>query len=148
MRDILFEIFSKTEISKRFDKSNEFWRRFNVFSPEEQKCLLCYVTLAVNPKKYFEYFKSGSVNKKHKGVKKGSLGMEYENFAERIKPLNNFKTYKKLKADSKDVVRISVKKGEMTTQKVKKKKKISAEQQTFLISKCCGFCSIWTLFFE
>ena len=90
----------------------------------------------------------GSVNKKHKGVKKGSLGMEYENFAERIKPLNNFKTYKKLKADSKDVVRISVKKGEMTTHKVKKKKKISAEQQTFLISKCCGFCSIWTLFFE
>ena len=49
--------------------------------------------------------------------------MEYENFAERIKPLNNFKTYKKLKADSKDVVRISVKKGEMTTHKVKKKKK-------------------------
>ena len=65
---------SKTEISKRFDKSNKFWERFNIHKPEEQKVLglyeveniddLCYVTLAVNPKEYFEYFKSESVNKK------------------------------------------------------------------------------------
>ena len=64
---------SKTEISKRFDKSNKFWERFNIHKPEEQKVLglyeveniddLCYVTLAVNPKEYFEYFKSKSVNK-------------------------------------------------------------------------------------
>ena len=67
----------------------------------------CYVTLAVNPKEYFE---SNSTNKKHKGIKKGSAGMEYENYAERIKPLFNFNTYKKPKADVKDVVRISVKK--------------------------------------
>ena len=26
VRDILFEIFSKTEIPERFDKSDEFWR--------------------------------------------------------------------------------------------------------------------------
>ena len=32
---------------------------------------------------------------KNKGIKKGSLGMKYENYAERIKPLINFKTYKK-----------------------------------------------------
>ena len=38
--------------------------------------------------------------------------MEYENYAERIKPLFNFKSYKKLKADMKEVFRISVKKGE------------------------------------
>ena len=80
VRDILFEIFSKSKISKRFDKSNEFWRQFNVFSPEEQKVLglyeveniddPCYVTLAVNPKEYFEYFKSESCNKKTRGLKK------------------------------------------------------------------------------
>ena len=60
VRDILFEIFSKTEIRKRFDKSDKFWRRFNVHSPKDQKVLglygvehidnPCYVTLAVNPK--------------------------------------------------------------------------------------------------
>ena len=131
VRDILFEIFSKTEIRDRFDKSDEFWKRFNVHDPKDQKVLglyevehiddLCYVTLAVNPKEYFEYFKSESINKKHKGIKKGSIGMEYNNYADRIKPLLNFETYKKSKADVTHVVRISVKKGKMTTHKIKKK---------------------------
>ena len=94
VRDILFEFFSKTEIRERFDKSDEFWRRFNVHDPKYQKVLglyevehiddPCYVTLAVNPKEYFEYFKSESINKKHKGIKKVSVGMEYKNYAERI----------------------------------------------------------------
>ena len=71
--------FQKPKLAK-FDKSNEFWRRFNVFSPEEQKVLglyeveniddPCYVTLAVNPKEYFEHFKSESCNKKTRGLKK------------------------------------------------------------------------------
>ena len=55
----------------------------------------CLVTLAVNPKEYFEYFKSENVNKKHKGIKKGSAGMEYENYAQRIKPLRDFDSLKK-----------------------------------------------------
>ena len=82
----------------------------------------CLVTLAVNPKEYYEYFKSDNVNKKHKGTKKGSTGMDYENYAERIKPLFDFDSFKKPKEDSKPVVRISVKKEEMTTHKVVKSK--------------------------
>ena len=43
----------------------------------------CYFTLAVNPKsKYFEFFKDYSTNKKGKGIKKGSKGMDFENYAE------------------------------------------------------------------
>ena len=61
------------------------------------------------------------INKEHKGIKKGSSGMNYENYAERIKPLYDFDTYKKPKADSKNLVRISVKRGEMTTYTIKKK---------------------------
>ena len=57
------------------------------------------------------------MNKKHKGIKKGSVGTDFENFAERIKPLYDFDTYVKTKRDAKPVVRISVKKGEMTTHK-------------------------------
>ena len=131
LRDILFEIFSKTEIRERFDKSGKFWRRFDCHCPQNQKVLglyeaehiddPCYVTLAVNPKEYFEYFQSDAVNKKHKGIKKGSPGMDYEIYIERISPLINFETYKKPKADIKDVVRISVQKGEMTTHKIKAK---------------------------
>ena len=132
VRDILFEIFSNTEIRDRFNKSDEFWRRFGVHCPQNQKVLglyevehidnPCYVTLAVNPKEYFEYFKRDIVNKKHKGIKIRSIAMEYENYAERIKPLFDSKSYKKPKADMKEVVRISVKKGEMTTHKITKTK--------------------------
>ena len=80
VRDILFEIFFSTEIRERFDKSDEFWRRFGLHCPQNQKVLglyeienikdPCYVTLAVNPKEYFEYFKSDNINKKRKGIKK------------------------------------------------------------------------------
>ena len=34
--DILFEIFSSTEIRKRFDKSDIFWEQFGVHMPENQ----------------------------------------------------------------------------------------------------------------
>ena len=118
VRDILFEIFSSTEIRERFDKSDKFWEQFSVHKPENQKVLglyevesindPCLVTLATNPKEYLEYFKSESINKKHKGIKKGAVGMDYENFAERIKPLFHFDSYIKPNADTKSVVRISV----------------------------------------
>ena len=132
VRDILFEIFWKTEIRDRFDKSNEFWKKFLVHVLENEKVLglyeienindPCYVTLAVNPKEYFEYFESEKCNKKHKGIKKGAKGMVYQNYAERIKPLTDFKTYKKPKPDIKSMARISVKKGEMTTYLSRKNK--------------------------
>ena len=48
--------------------------------------------------------------------------MDYENYAERIKPLYDFDSFKKPKKDSMPVVRISVKKGEMTTHKIVKSK--------------------------
>ena len=89
VRNILFEIFSENEIGERFDKSDKFWELFGVCKPENEKVLGLYevesindprlVTLAVNPKEYFEYFKSENVYKKHKGIKKGSAGMDFEN---------------------------------------------------------------------
>ena len=44
------------------------------------------------------------------------------NYEERIKPLIDFKTYKKPKPDIKSIARISVKKGEMTTYLSRKNK--------------------------
>ena len=132
VQNILFEIFSSTKIRKRFDKSDKFWEQFGVHMPENQKVLglyevesindPCLVTLATNPKEYLEFFKGESVNKKHKGIKNGAVDMDYENFAERIEPLFHFHTYVKPKADTKSVVRISVKKGEMTTYRITKSK--------------------------
>ena len=41
-RDILFEIFSKTEIINRFDKSDDFWMKFNTHKPQDKKVLGLY----------------------------------------------------------------------------------------------------------
>ena len=48
--------------------------------------------------------------------------MNYENYAERIKLLYDFERLEKPKTEKKKVVRFTVKKGDMTTTQVKKKK--------------------------
>ena len=132
VHNIILEIFSQTSVVNIFDKSDDFWKQFNVHDGSNQKVLglyevesindPCLVTLAVNPKEYFEYFQSHRTNKKHKGIKKGALGMNYENYAERIKPLYDFESFEKPKTEKKKVVRFTVKKGDMTTTQVEKKK--------------------------
>ena len=42
VRDILFEIFSKTEIRESFDNYDKFWRRFNVHCPQNEKVLVMF----------------------------------------------------------------------------------------------------------
>ena len=37
VREILFEIFSCTEIVNRFDTSDEYWKRVNVCRPDNKK---------------------------------------------------------------------------------------------------------------
>ena len=48
------------------------------------------VTVAVNPKEYFEVFHNKSFNKKHKGVKKATEGMNFESYASRIMDLRDY----------------------------------------------------------
>ena len=40
----------------------------------------CYLTIACNPKEYFEMYENNVVNKKQKGIKKGSSGMCLESY--------------------------------------------------------------------
>ena len=49
-------------------------------------------TIVINPKEFFEKFKDRKTNKKHKGVKRDTLGMTFESYAERISPLRQFDT--------------------------------------------------------
>ena len=42
VRNILFEIFSETDIRTRFNKSDKFWEQFGVCEPENQKVLGLY----------------------------------------------------------------------------------------------------------
>ena len=131
-RDIIFEIIVTTKIYKRFDSSHKFWDNFSARKLSRKTKLgyyeiesidnPCYVTLAVSPKEYFEVFKNQRTNKKHKGIKKGSHGMEFENFAVKIKSLVNFDTFQRPPAEYKEISRFTVFQGEMmkkTAQKTK-----------------------------
>ena len=44
-------------------------------------------TIAINPKEYFKKFKDRKINKKHKGVRKDTKGMNFESYAMRINML-------------------------------------------------------------
>ena len=107
----------------------------------------CLVTLAVNPKEYFEYFQSQRVNKKHKGIKKEAPGMNYDNYSERIKPLYDFKSFVKPRNEKKKVVRFSVKKGDMTTCQIEKNKFLQINDKRFyfpnaIVSLPFGHCAL------
>ena len=71
------------------------------------------MTIACNPKEYFELFENSEIDKKHKGIKKGSTRMNFENYTNRIVPLTNFYFFKKPPAEYKEVSRLTVNKGEM-----------------------------------
>ena len=123
---------TKIKMFKRFDTSHSFWKRFDAKKPNRQKKLglyevenidkPCYVTLAVNPKEYFEFFKDYTSNKKHKEIKKGAKGMDFENYTGRIKSLKNFETFEHPKNKYKEVMRFVVKNGDMLTTKIAKGK--------------------------
>ena len=78
--------------------------------------------MAVNPKEYLELLKDRVLNKKHKGIKKGSSSLGFKNFAQRKKPLVNFNTFEKPPPDQKQVSRLTVVAGEMVKKTVTKSK--------------------------
>ena len=94
-RDIIFEVIVTSKIHKRFPTSQEFWDIFGARKQSRGKKVghhevenisnPCILTLAINPKKYLEMFKDLALNKKHKGIKKASSRMGFQNFVGRIK---------------------------------------------------------------
>ena len=98
-RKVIFECMTKSKILDRLDVSDEYWKQFNVYNVTTKKQMGLFeiehinnpnvCTIAVNPKEYFEKFKNRDINKKHKGVKKGTHGMMFENYADRIKRLRD-----------------------------------------------------------
>ena len=96
-RKVIFECMVNSEILKRLDVSHDFWKKYNVQDKTKKKEMGLFeienienqniCTVAVNPKEYFEKFKDKNINKKHKGVRKNTKGMDFERYANRIKDL-------------------------------------------------------------
>ena len=76
-------------------------------------------------------FKDLALNKKHKGIKKGSSGMGFENFEDRIISLVNFETFEKPPVEYKEVSRLSVGQGEMIKKTVVKTKFFQLNNKRF-----------------
>ena len=99
-REIIFEVIIASKIYDRFGSFHEYWEQFNSRKENLHKCLgyfeienidnLCILTVACNPKEYFELFENNKVNKKHKEIKKDSSGMNFENYVSRLVSLTNF----------------------------------------------------------
>ena len=93
-RDIIFEVIIASKIYNMFDSSNIYWENFMARKEKLLECLgnveiehvdnPTFVTVAVNPQEYYKSFENNSLNKKHKGIKKGSSGMDFENYPNRI----------------------------------------------------------------
>ena len=78
--------------------------------------------LAVNPKEYLEEFESEKTNKKHNGVRKGALWMEFENYAKRINSVKGIETFGQNLPEKQKQNRFAIKQNEMVLKKIEKSK--------------------------
>ena len=76
-------------------------------------------------------FEDKNINKKHKVIKKGSSGLGFENFSQRIKSLVNFDTFEKPPVDLKEVSRFSVVADEMEKKTIIKSKFLQINDKRF-----------------
>ena len=90
-RKIIFECIKKCKIAQRIDMSDPFWKQLDMHNEKTKKVMGLYeaenvenpniCTIAINPKEYFEHFRDRGTNKKHKGVRRGAPGMDFESYA-------------------------------------------------------------------
>ena len=124
-RNIIFEIMITSKVFDRLDLSADFWKQFDVQNKKFKKQVGLFeienidkpnvITIALNPKEYYERFNDHSDNKKHKGLHKSTQGMDFDSFSERLSDLNEFsrdyikKPKKKLQKGSKLYMSVQMK---------------------------------------
>ena len=87
-RKIIFEVLISSKLIDRLDLSDDFWSDFNIQNKKLKKQVGLFeiesinspniITFAINPKEYREKFDNLLNNKKHKGIKKGTPGMDFD----------------------------------------------------------------------
>ena len=99
-RDIIFKVMIKSKIFERLDLSDNFWDKFGIQNKKLKKQVGFFeteninkanvITIALNPKEYYKRFDDHSDNKKHKGLKKSTRGMDFDSYSSRLADLNEF----------------------------------------------------------
>ena len=93
----MFEVMLKRKVFHRLDLSAEFYEQFDCRNESLKKRVGFFeiesidkpnvITIALNPKEYYERFINHSDNKKHKGLKKSTPGMDFDSYSNRLSDL-------------------------------------------------------------
>ena len=99
-RKIIFEVMLKSKVFHRLDLSAEFYEQFDCRNESLKKRVGFFeiesidkpnvITIALNPKEYYERFIDHSDNKKHKGLKKSTPGMDFDSYSNRLFDLTEY----------------------------------------------------------
>ena len=99
-RKIIFEVMISSKILERLDLSDDFWDQFNVQNKKLKKQVGLFeaesintpniITISINPKEYYEEFDDQSNNKKHKGIKKGTPGMDFSAYCSKLANISDY----------------------------------------------------------
>ena len=100
VRNIISEVMLKSKVFDRLDLSAEFYQQFNWQNPDLKKQVGFFeieniekpniITIALNPKEYYECFSDHSDNKKHKELKKSILDIDFDSCSNRLSNLNEY----------------------------------------------------------
>ena len=143
-RDVLFEVVIKNDVLHRFDTSHNFFQKYGVRNEHLKKKLgylfieniddPCVVTVAVNPKEYFEEFESQSVNKNHKGLRKEASGMEFEDYAKSINSIREIETFRQLPKEKHKQNKFTIKNNQMVLEEIEKAKFFQINDKRYYFS--------------
>ena len=90
----------KSKVFDRLDLSAEFYNQLNCRNEKLKKNVPLFevenidnanvITIALNPKEYYERFVNYSDNKKHKGIKKLTPDMDFDSYSNRLSDLTEY----------------------------------------------------------
>ena len=99
-RNLIFDIMLKSKVFDWPDLLAEFYEQFNCSNEDLRKGVGLFeiesidkpnvITIALNPKEYYERFIDHSDNKKHKGLKKSTPGMDFDSYSTRLSDLTEY----------------------------------------------------------
>ena len=99
-RIVIFEVMLKNKLFDRLDLSAEYFEQFNCRNKDLWKQVGLFeienidrpniITIALNPKEYYERFIDHSDNKNHKDLKKSTPDMDFDSYSTRLSDLTEY----------------------------------------------------------
>ena len=92
----------KSKIFNRLDLNHEYFEKFSCHNTDFKKRVDYFevenidkaniITIALNPKEYYELFVDTTDNKKHKGLHKSTPGMDFDSYSSHLSDLTEYYT--------------------------------------------------------